>query len=118
MNNNIANFILYIHYVLITFILIGHVLLPKEYLKYYILLIIIIFLDWNDLDAQCILTRLEYYYRTGIWKQKPAIEGGPEVFRPTINKIFNINLNRNEGNKLNNFIFMLCLLIAFLRLIN
>ena len=115
MNENIANFILYIHYVLISFILVGHILLPKEYLKYYILLIIIIFLDWNDLDGQCILTRLEYYYRTGIWQQKNY---SPEVFRPTINKIFNINLNKEEGNKLNNFIFLLCLLIGFLRYSN
>jgi len=115
MNDNIANFILYIHYVLISFILIGHILLPKEYLKYYILLIIIIFLDWNDLDGQCILTRLEYYYRTGIWQQTNY---SPEVFRPTVNKIFNINLNKEEGNKLNNFIFLLCLLIGFLRYTN
>ena len=90
-SNNIAVLILLVHYSLIIFILIGHVLLPHKYLKYYILLIILVFIDWNDSDGQCILTRMEAYYRTGMWAQKSALTGGPEVFRPIINKIFNTN---------------------------
>ena len=115
-SNNIADLILLVHYSLIIFILIGHVLLPHKYLKYYILLIILIFIDWNDSDGQCILTRLESYFRTGQWKQQPALIGGPEVFRPMVNKIFNVNLSRLEAYKLNNLLFIICLLIAFLRL--
>ena len=108
-NDKIANIILYVHYLLILFVLVGHSLLPKKFLKYYIILIIMIFIDWNDFDGQCILTRLESYFRTGIWKQKPALEeNAPEVFRPFINKLFNVNLNRLEASKLNNLLFIIC----------
>ena len=115
-SNRLADLILFIHYSLIIFILIGHIVLPKKYLKYYILLIILIFIDWNDSDGQCILTRFESYFRTGQWKQQPALMGGPEVFRPMVNKICNVNLTRIEAYKLNNLLFIICLLIAFVRL--
>jgi len=116
MNIFIANTIHYFHYILVIYILIGYIITPIKYLKYYIYLIIIIFLNWNDIDGQCILTRLEYYFRTDKWNQEPAIkENAPEFFRPIINKLFNINLNRSESDRLNNFIFMLCLLFGFIR---
>ncbi len=111
----LANLTHIAHIILILFIFIGHLLLPVKYLKYYIYLIIIIFIDWNDTDGQCILTRIEYYFKTGQWKQKSALDGGPEVFRPFMNKLFNLNLDRQEAYKLNNLLFILCLLVAFLR---
>ena len=114
--NIIANIIRLIHYLLMVFIFTGHILLPIEYIKYYLLLIVFIFLDWNDLDGQCILTRLEYYFETGHWEQKSPIEGGPEFFRPLVNKIFNLKLNRVEADRLNNFIFILCWLSGFIRI--
>ena len=116
--NIMANIIRLIHYLLMIFIFVGHILLPVQYIKYYLLLIVFIFLDWNDLDGQCILTRLEYYFNTGNWKQKSPIEGGPEFFRPLVNKMFNLKLNRVEADRLNNFIFILCWLSAFLRIFN
>ncbi len=118
-NNIMANTIRYIHFTLIIYILIGHQLTPIKYLKYYLLLVIFIFLDWNDFDGQCILTKLEYYFKTDSWNQKPAIqEGAPEFFRPFINNIFNLNLTREEAERLNNFVFMGCFLLGFYRLLN
>lgn len=114
----IANIIKYIHFGLILFILIAHSLIPVKYIKYYLLLVMIIFLDWNDADGQCILTRLEHYFRTDKWKQSSPVEGGPEFFRPVINKLFNKQLSRTEADRLNNFIFIICWLIAFLRIYN
>ena len=116
MNIFIANSIHYFHYILVIYILIGYIITPIKYLKYYIYLLIIIFLNWNDINGQCILTRLEYYFRTDKWNQDSAIkENAPEFFRPMINKLLNINLNRLEADRLNNFVFMLCLLFGFIR---
>ena len=116
-NKQIADLIYYIHYLLVLYILTGWYLTPFNYLKYYIILIIFIFLDWNDLDGQCILTRLEHYYRTGVWKQKSSIEeGGVEFFRPLLDSLFTYKFTRLEADRLNNFVFMLCLLFAFIRI--
>jgi hypothetical protein len=118
-NIAIANLIHDIHILLVIYILFGFYFTPIQYLKYYLYLIIIIFLDWNDFDGQCILTRLEHYFRTGIWKQKDAIyEGAPEFFRPFISKLLNINMTRRNADKLNNFVFMLCFLFGFIRFTN
>jgi len=84
-NQEIADIIKYIHIIIIGYVFVGHYITPIQYIKYYLLLIIFIFLDWNDYDGQCILTRLENYFRTGIWIQKPPTEeGAPEFFRPMI----------------------------------
>jgi hypothetical protein len=112
----LANITRIIHYLVILCVLIGHSIIHVKYLKYYLLFIIFIFLDWNDYDGQCILTKLEYYFLTGNVSTKTPLENGPEFFRPIVNKIFNLNLTRYEGNRLNNFIFLICWLIGFLRL--
>jgi hypothetical protein len=59
-NECIADLIHNIHILLIIYIFIGHYITPINYIKYYLLLIIFIFLDWNDYDGQCILTKLEH----------------------------------------------------------
>ena len=92
-NNNLANLIRFIHYCLVIFILIAHSILPIVYIKYYLLSIIAIFVGWNDLSGQCILTRLEHYLRTGEWSNTPSDEGGPECVRPFINNTFKFNLS-------------------------
>lgn len=117
-NHLLADIIKYIHYGLVLFVLTAHSLLPIEYIKYYLLFVMLIFLDWNDFDGQCILTRLEHYFRTGEWNQKSPVEGGPEFFRPILNKIFSSELTRIEADRFNNFIFIICWIIAFLRIYN
>ena len=111
MNIIIADLIHIIHIILVLYIMLGFVITPGKYLKYYLYLIILIFLDWNDSDGQCILTKLEYFFRTG--QQKTNNE--PEFFRPMINRMFNIKLNRTEANKINYFIFILSFLFGFIR---
>jgi hypothetical protein len=115
-NHFLANIIKYIHLLLIFYIFIGHQITPIKYLQYYLYLIILIFLDWNDFDGQCFLTRIEHGFRTDDWNQKPANQqDAPEFFRPLMNNLFNLNLTREEANRLNNFIFMLCFLFGFSR---
>ncbi len=114
----LANFIYYIHLSIIIFIFLGNIILPFKYLKYLVLLIIIIMLDWNDTDGMCILTKLEYYFRTGIWSSKIATEdGGPEFFRPLIQKLTNLEISRKAASRLNNFLFLVILLISVVRII-
>ena len=116
----LANIIYGLHILLVIYILIGHhpKITSSENLPNYIYLVMIIFLDWNDFDGQCILTKLENYFRTGTMACNPPRENGPEFFRPIINKIFSADLTREQGDRLNNFIFMLCLLLAVSRLIS
>jgi hypothetical protein len=116
-NEFLANIMYYIHLSIIIFIFLGNIILPIKYLKYLIILIIIIMLDWNDMDGMCILTKLEHYFRTGIWSSQPAyLENAPEFFRPFIQKITGLKLSRISASRLNNFIFLVILLIAIVRL--
>ena len=110
-----AEFTKWIHIFMILFVLGGHILLPVRYLKYYIIFVILILLDWNDADGMCCLTKVENYFRTGKWESLSPLEGGPEFFRPLVNRIFHLNLTILEADRLNNFIFISCLLVAFLR---
>lgn len=105
-----------LHIAVFFYVILGFFLLPCKYLTKYILFIIFVLLDWNDWDGMCILTKIEYYFRTGDWSVKSPIEGGPEFFRPLINEYFNLSLTPIQADRLNNFIFILCLLIGFLRL--
>lgn len=107
----IGSLIEYIHSLLILYILVGHVVTPNKYLHYYLYLIIFIFLDWNDYDGKCILTKYEYYFKYKKFNKDY------EFFRPRVNKLFNLNLNKQEGDKLNNFLFMICFFIGFTRLL-
>jgi hypothetical protein len=113
----LANFVYYLHLSIIIFIFLGNLILPFRYLPYLVLLIIIIMLDWNDFDGMCILTKLEYYFRTGNLSQQPATEeNAPEFFRPLIKKKFGVNISRKAASRLNNFLFLVILLITLIRI--
>lgn len=131
-NKLIADIIYYTHLLLIIYILFGFIFLPSNHLPFYIILIILVFIDWNDYDGMCILTKLEYYFRYGIWIETqeqiknekdqgyPVIDGRTseepaEFFRPLINKVFNVELTSEEATKLNYLLFSLCLLFGFIR---
>ena len=116
-SNLLANLVYFLHLSIIIFVFLGNLILTVKYLPYLALLIIIIFLDWNDLDGMCILTKLEHYFRTGQWISQPATEeGGPEFFRPLIIKITGIDISRKAASRLNNFLFMIILLITLVRI--
>jgi hypothetical protein len=113
----IANTIHNLHGLLIIFIFLGNFFLPVKYLPYFAVLIIIIMLDWNDFDGMCILTKLEHYARTGQWVAKAAIEkDAPEFFRPFMYSLTGYEMTREGSDKLNNFLFLLILLITILRI--
>jgi hypothetical protein len=100
----LADIIRLVHYSLLIVVISGP-FLPRQYVPYYLLFIWLIFLDWNDFDGVCTLTRLENYFRTGIWAAKSPIEGGPEFFRPILDRL-GLTVSRLEADRLNNFIFL------------
>jgi len=111
----LADIVRYIHISLIVFVLFGPFILPKKYLYYYIILVILIFMDWNDLDGQCILTRIEYWLRYNKWyNQGSPLEGGPGIFRHLYIYVTGSQISILNSDRLNNFLFIGGLLIAFL----
>ena len=110
------NLLYLLHLSLIIFILFGWAILPNYTLKYQMLIVPIIFLDWNDYDGQCILTRLQHYIKTGEWKQKPFIEGGPEFFRPILEYVTCRKYNRKDASKINYVLFIFGWLMTYYKL--
>jgi hypothetical protein len=128
MNIIIADTIHYLHIVLVFYVLTGWVITPVKNIHYYILFVIFVLLDWNDLDGECFLTRLEHYFREKARDVTPKSDnkkitintetGEPEFFRPLMNKLFNTNLTSQEASRLNYFTFISAILLAFLRLLH
>jgi len=92
-----------------------------DWLKYNCLLIIFIFLDWNDHTGQCSLTSLEAKLR-GKWKPGAAEENpdAPAFCQPTLNKLlkpFNMTVSRQSAGKINTIFFLIALLVSFVRLL-
>ena len=112
----ISNIIYYIHVLIVFFIIFGIFIISNIYLPYFIIFVLFVMLNWYGLFGSCILTKLEYYFKTGVWSELTAEqEGGPEFFRPLIKCIFNVELTRNQANKLNNILFLTIVLIAFIK---
>lgn len=130
MNIIIADTIHYLHIVLVVYVLTGWIITPIRKIHYYILFVLFVLLDWNDLDGECFLTRLEHYFRekarngsssSGNNNEKLTIStetGEPEFFRPLMNRIFNSNLTSQEASRLNYFTFISAILLAFLRMLH
>lgn len=132
MNIIIADTIHYLHIVLVFYVLTGWIITPIRKIHYYILFVIFVLLDWNDLDGECLLTRLEHYFRekarnesssngNGNDDEKLTIStetGDPEFFRPLMNRMFNTNLTSQEASRLNYFTFISAILLAFLRMLH
>ena len=112
----LADIIHLFHSLLLIVLLTGGILLPKRFLSAFIIVGLLVLLDWNDIDGMCILTKLEYYFRTGEWVSSPASqEGAPEFFRPFMKRYLGLNLTRPEADRLNTWIVVMMMLIAFLR---
>lgn len=113
--NILADFVYIIHIVLLLLTL-GSIFIPKgEWIKYAILLIPLVLLDWNDYDNQCSLTSLEAKLR-GNWSPGTSDKkGAPEFFRPILNNILGAlglpEVTRVEAGKLN-FNIMIIVLIS------
>ncbi len=112
----IANIIYLIHIILLLFVLFGNFILANKYLPILIICLIFVILNWHGLFGSCILTKLEYYFRNGIWTELTAEqEGGPEFFRPLIKKIFRIDISRTNADILNHILFILIILISLIK---
>jgi hypothetical protein len=103
----------YLHILLVLYVVIGWFITPIKNLHYYILLVLFILLDWNDYDGECSLTKLEHHLRYS--QEERASQPQAEFFRPLVNKLFGISLTSEAANRLNYFIFILGILLAFLR---
>jgi hypothetical protein len=108
-----ADLVRLVHYALLPVVVSGP-FLPRKYVPYYLIFVWLIFLDWNDFDGMCILTRIEHWLRTGIWASKSPIEGGPEFFRPILLRL-GFRLDRYEADRLNNFVFLMFWGITFIK---
>lgn len=111
----LADTMKYSHTALLLVILLGQFFIPVKYLHYYIFLLLIVMLDWNDSDGMCTLTRLEHYFRTGEWVSLSSAEGGPEFVRPLLNRTFGWSLTTVEADRLNYATMLLLTLVAFVR---
>jgi len=134
MNIIIADIIHYLHIVLVVYVLVGWLITPVKKIHYYIIFVIFILLDWNDLDGQCFLTKIEHYFRERARKQSETESittnghdgkitihtetGEPEFFRPLINRLFNIELTSKDATRINYFTFISAILLAFLRMLH
>jgi len=131
MNIIIADIINYLHIVLVVYVLIGWLVTPVKKLHYYIIFVIFVLLDWNDLDGQCFLTKIEHYFRERARKQMTTMStkdnekltmntetGEPEFFRPLMKRMFNLELTSQDASRINYFTFISAMLLGLLRMMH
>lgn len=114
--------IIYIIHVFLIIAICSSVFFPTgEWLKYIIVLIPLVMLDWKDRDKQCSLTSLEAKIR-GTWTPGNSNDkDAPEFFRPLLNKIlkpFGQEIkSRKTAGQINNILFLSILLYNIVRYI-
>jgi len=118
----LADVIYVLHVILIVVIVSSVFFKSGDWLKYVIVLIPIVMLDWEDNDKQCSLTSLEAKLR-GTWTPGNSNdENAPEFFRPLINKIikpFGKEIkSRETAGQINNILFLSILLYNIVRFIH
>ena len=84
------------------------------WLGYNLVLIPLIFADWNDYDRQCALTSLEAKLR-GKWRPAEAEGGGPAFFQPLVNKLLGLELTRSRAESLNIILFLASFIVSAIR---
>ena len=112
----LADLIYFIHLMIFIPIILSFFYKNDSWLKYNLLMIPLILMDWYDYDDQCSLTSLEARMR-GTWKKGSAEnEDAPAFFQPVLNKLlkpFNKKINRKTASKINIWLFLLAFLISF-----
>lgn len=88
------------------------------WLKYNVVLIPLIMMDWHDHDRQCSLTALEAKLR-GTWRPGTAEEeGAPAFFAPALNRVlkpFGVQVSRQRAGDINAVLFLSALFVSFVR---
>lgn len=114
--------VVYVLHVLLIIVIVSSVFFKSgDWLKYVIVLIPIVMLDWKDNDKQCSLTSLEAKLR-GTWTPGNSDdENAPEFFRPLLNKLlkpFGKEIkSRETAGQINNILFLSILLYNIVRFI-
>ena len=127
----IADIIHYLHIVLVGYVLIGWLITPVRRIHYYIKFVIFVLLDWNDLDGECFLTKIEYYFRERSRERMPTMStkdnekltintetGEPEFFRPLMKRMFDLELTSQDASRINYFTFISAMLFGLLRMLH
>ena len=119
MREFLATIIYYLHLVVFIPVLLAFFYKSGPWLKYNLIFIPLILMDWHDQDDQCALTSIEAKLR-GTWKPggAEASEDAPAFFQPLLNKIlkpFNIQVDRNVAGKINIMMFLFAFLVSFIR---
>lgn len=117
----LADIVYSLHVILIVIIISSVFFKSGDWLKYVIVLIPIVMLDWKDNDKQCSLTSLEAKLR-GTWTPGNSDdENSPEFFRPFVNKVikpFGQEIkSRETAGRINNILFLSILLYNIVRFI-
>ena len=107
----IADLLQFIHILGLLILLFGF-MLPKKYLKYYILLLPIVFISWLINNNICILTYYEYKLRN---KNIENNCSSPFIYNTL--KFMNINITQNQIDNNIHIIFIIPWVIAILRLL-
>ena len=119
MREFLADIIYYLHLIVFIPVLLAFFYKSGPWLKYNLIFIPLILMDWHDQDDQCALTSIEAKLR-GTWKPGGAESGedAPAFFQPLLNKFlkpFNVQINRDVAGKINILMFLLALLVSFIR---
>lgn len=117
MNTIIADLLHYVHIGLLIYIAIGWYITPIQYIHLYLIFIIFVILDWNDSDGTCTITIYEDYFRSKNSIKKQKEESSPEFFRPLLNKLLNVNVTREDSEKITYIALMIAMLLGLLRLL-
>lgn len=100
-------------------ILLTFVYKSGSWLKYNLLVIPLILMDWYDYDDQCSLTSLEAKLR-GTWTPGSAEsdQEAPAFFQPLLNKLlkpFGLTVDRQFAGKINIYLFLIALMVSYIR---
>ena len=112
----VADIVHSMHYLLVAAVFASFLLPPGEWLKWNIVLIVIVLLDWNDSDEQCVLTALESKLR-GEWRPGSTRDDAtaPAFWQPCINRILaplGREVNGRGAYRLNYVMFLVALSVS------
>lgn len=112
----VADIVHYMHYLLVAAVFASFLLPPGEWLKWNIIIIAIVLLDWNDDDEQCVLTALESKLR-GTWQAGSTRDNdsAPAFWQPWVNTIlapFGREVDGRGAYRLNYIMFLVALLVS------
>ena len=115
-----ADLIRWLHYAIVLGMWIPLLAPPSPWMRYVVVLIIGVMMDWNDGDDQCALTALESKLR-GKWAPGAAGEkdDAPAFFQPFINSLlspFGSSITHQAADRLNYLLLLLSLFVALLKL--